>query len=193
MCIFCCSRQHMCCWWSARVCDSEIKWERELQRWVRKRVRHWASRQGVHEKPCLEAVQQAAARGASERRTGEEKRWKGLGKDPGWEDVKQSERERASEEEGEEEEVTAWCSQVKQSAGKHLSERWDQGKEEYGKHGPKWLLWLTHWALGKSRAFFFLCEWSSNIFLSFVELGELMRPLSPSLQSSLSMSGEKVM
>lgn len=43
------------------------------------------------------AVQQAAARGAAEKRTGEEKRWKGLGKGPGWEDVKQSERERASE------------------------------------------------------------------------------------------------
>lgn len=41
--------------------------------------------------------------------------------------------------------------------------------------------------------FFFLCEWSSNILLSFVELGELMRSLSPSLQSSASMSGEKVM
>lgn len=69
------------------------------------------SRQGVHETPRLKAVQQAGGRGAAERRTGEEKRWKGLGKGPGWEDVKQSERERASE--GEEEEVTAWCSQVK--------------------------------------------------------------------------------
>lgn len=45
MCIFCFSRQHMCCWWSARVCESEIMRERELQRWVRKQVRtEWAGR-----------------------------------------------------------------------------------------------------------------------------------------------------
>lgn len=90
MCIFCRSQEHMCCWRSARVCESEIMWERELQRWVRKWVRQWASRQGVDQKPPLKAVQQAAARGAA----GEEKRWKGLGKGLGWEDVKQSEQER---------------------------------------------------------------------------------------------------
>lgn len=186
MSIFCCSRQHMCCWWSARVCESEIMWERELQRWVRKRVRHWASRQGVHEKPRLKAVQQAAARGAAERRTviGEEKRWKGLGKGLGWEDVKQSERVRESEWGGGGGGVdcvvlTKW----NRPRGSIWVSAQLKGKEEDKKHGPKWLLWLTHWALGKSLVFFFPCEWSSNIFLSFAELGELMRSLSPSLQT----------
>lgn len=73
-----------------------------------------------------------------EDRGGEVKPWKGSGKGLGWEDVKQSWGERASEEEEEvEEEVSAWCARVKESTGKRLSERSHQGKEEYRKHGPK--------------------------------------------------------
>ena len=55
------------------------------------------NRQRVHRKLHLKAVQQAAASGAAERRTADEKHLEGLGKGPGWEDVKQSELARESE------------------------------------------------------------------------------------------------
>lgn len=190
MCRFCCILQHMCCWWSARVCESEKMWESEMQRWVRKRERWWESREGVQEKPRLTAVQQAAARGAAERRTGEEK------KNPG-RDWKKVRDRKMSNRAGEREQVR----RRRRSRCLRGSHKWNSPrgsiwasaeiKAKRSKHGPKWLLWLTHWSVGKIPACLFLCEWSVNILCFFAELWELMRSPSQSLQSSLSLLGEK--
>lgn len=151
MCRFCCSLQHMCCWWRARVCESVRMWESELQRRVRKRERGGEraalSTRGAASDGCATSCSRRSC--WEEDRGGEVKPWKGSGKGLGWEDVKQSWGERASEEE--EEEVSAWGAQVKESSGKRLSERWDQGKEEYRSEVTPAIVALV--IGGKSRLF----------------------------------------